>query len=71
MQKPARQPMGDVHGYVKDGRTFLLVRTVREALELDVEWDQETIAITALYQSARLLAIANVQMIAPNGWKNM
>lgn len=48
----------DVAAYAKNNRTYLPVRAVSEALDLDVEWVQETssVIITAPYQSARILA---------------
>ena len=51
----------DVSSYVKNGRTYLPVRAVSEALELDVDWNQQnsSIQITAPYQSARLLVMTN------------
>ncbi len=51
----------DAPSYAKDGRTYLPVRAVSEALNLDVEWEQEasTVTITAPYQTARVLAWAD------------
>ena len=51
----------DVSPYVKDGRTYLPLRAVSEALELEVEWDSSTskITLTAPYQSARILALSD------------
>lgn len=48
----------DAPSYARDGRTYLPVRAVAEALDLEVEWDQatSTVTITAPYQSARVLA---------------
>lgn len=50
----------DSAAYIKEGRTYLPVRAVSEALSMDVEWDQKTstVTLTAPYQSARVLAIA-------------
>ena len=47
----------EVPSYAKNGRTYLPLRAVAEALELEVDWDQETaaITITAPYQTARIL----------------
>ncbi len=43
--------------YVKDGRTYMPVRAVSEALNMDVEWNQETktVSLTAPYQTSRLV----------------
>lgn len=51
----------DVSSYAKEGRTFLPVRAVAEALDLTVTWEQATssITISAPYQSARLLIFAD------------
>lgn len=51
----------DVAAYVKDGRTFLPVRAVAEALDMDVEWVQESasVLLTSPYQSARVIASAD------------
>lgn len=48
----------DAPSYAKNGRTYLPVRAVAEALNLDVAWDQETstVTISAPYQTARVLA---------------
>ncbi len=50
----------DAPSYAKDGRTYLPVRAVAEALDLEVTWDQAAskVVITAPYQSARVLAWA-------------
>lgn len=47
----------DSPSYAKDGRTYLPVRAVSEALNFNVEWDQDTstVTITAPYQTARVL----------------
>lgn len=47
----------DSPSYAKNGRTYLPVRAVSEALNLNVEWSQETsqVTITAPYQTARIL----------------
>lgn len=51
----------DVSPYVKSGRTYLPVRAVSEALEMDVDWEGSTatVTLTAPYQSARLLVVAD------------
>ena len=50
----------DVAPYVKDGRTFLPVRAVADALDMEVEWEQSTstVVLSAPYQSARLVVNA-------------
>lgn len=47
----------DSPSYAQNGRTYLPVRAVSEALGLNVDWDQETstVTITAPYQTARVL----------------
>ncbi len=49
----------DVSPYVKDGRTYLPLRAVSEALELEVEWSaaESSITLTSPYQSARILVL--------------
>lgn len=51
----------DVTPYVKQNRTYLPVRAVAEALELEVEWDAstQTVRLTAPYQSGRLIVLAD------------
>ncbi len=47
----------DTAPYIKDGRTYVPVRAVTEAMNFEVSWDgaEKTITITAPYQTARLL----------------
>lgn len=47
----------DVTPYVKQGKTYLPVRAVSEALDLEVSWENstQTVRLTAPYQTARLL----------------
>lgn len=51
----------DSAAYIKEGRTYVPVRAVSEALSMDVEWDQKTstVTLTAPYQSARVLVQAD------------
>ena len=52
----------DVTPYVKQNRTYMPVRVVAEALELEVEWDAATpqiVRLTAPYQCARLIVLAD------------
>ena len=52
----------DVTPYVKQNRSYLPVRAAAEALELEVEWDAsapQTIRLTAPYQTARLIILAD------------
>lgn len=51
----------DSAAYIKEGRTYLPVRAVSEALSMEVEWDQSTstVTLTAPYQSARVLVLAD------------
>lgn len=52
----------DVTPYVKQDRTYMPVRAVTEALELEVEWDSsaaQTVRLTAPYQTARLIVLAD------------
>lgn len=50
----------DAPAYQKDGMNYLPVRAIAEGLGLEVLWepDNETVFITAPYQTARLLVIA-------------
>ena len=50
----------DVEPYIKGDRTYLPVRAVSEALDLDVGWDgsTSTVSLTAPYQTARLVVLA-------------
>lgn len=49
----------DVSPYIKAGRTYLPLRAVSEALELEVEWsaDDSMITLTAPYQTARVFVL--------------
>lgn len=51
----------DVSSYARSGRTYLPLRAVANALDLDVDWDQSsaTVTLTAPYQSARIMAWAD------------
>ena len=51
----------DAPSYIENNRTYLPVRAVAEALQLDVEWVSETstVLISAPYQTARVLAWSN------------
>lgn len=51
----------DVPGYAKDGRIYLPVRAVAEALGLEVEWRQEdaSVILTAPYQTARIIVLSD------------
>lgn len=51
----------DAPAYARNGRTYLPVRAVAEALDLDVNWDQatSTVTLTAPYQTCRVLAWAD------------
>lgn len=51
----------DSAAYIQNGRTYLPVRAVSEALGMDVEWDgaSSTVTLTAPYQTARLLVRAD------------
>lgn len=50
----------DAPSYIKNGWSYLPLRAVAEALDLEVSWDPETsvITLTAPYQTARLLVLA-------------
>lgn len=49
----------DVSAYVEDGQVYIPLRATLEALEMDVEWEQETatVTITAPYQTARIVVL--------------
>lgn len=51
----------DVTPYIKRDKTYMPIRAVAEALELEVDWDGATqsIRLTAPYQSARLIVLAD------------
>lgn len=51
----------DTAPFVKDGRTYLPLRAVSEALGLDVDWDasNQSITLSAPYQSARVIVMAD------------
>ena len=51
----------DTSAYVENGRTYLPLRAVAEALELEVEWESEDarVTLTAPYQSARVLILSD------------
>lgn len=51
----------DTAAYINGGRTYVPVRAVTEALNMDVEWDAQsrTVTLTAPYQSARVLVWAD------------
>lgn len=51
----------DAAPYIENGRTYLPVRAVAEALNLDVGWDgaTSTVTLTAPYQTARVLALGS------------
>lgn len=60
----------DVSPYVKGGRTYLPLRAVSEALELEVDWDASasTITLTSPYQSARVIVLGenpDIEDLAP------
>ena len=50
----------EVTPYIKGERTYLPLRAVTEALEMDVEWIQETrtVVLSAPYQTGRLMVLA-------------
>lgn len=51
----------DAAPYIENGRTYLPVRAVAEALNLDVGWDgaTSTVTLTAPYQTSRVLALGS------------
>ena len=51
----------DAAAYARQGRTYLPVRAVAEALEMDVAWDQATSTVTLSdpYQTARVMVWAD------------
>lgn len=51
----------DVTPYIKQDKTYVPVRAVSEALELEVDWDAttQTVRLTAPYQTARLIVLAD------------
>lgn len=51
----------DVTPYIKRDKTYMPMRAVAEALELDVDWEAatQTIRLTAPYQTARLIVLAD------------
>ena len=51
----------DVTPYIKRDKTYMPIRAVAEALELDVDWEAatKTIRLTAPYQTARLIVLAD------------
>ena len=51
----------DVTPYVKDGRTYLPLRAVSEALALEVDWSaaDSTITLTSPFQCARILVLGD------------
>lgn len=51
----------DVTPYIKQDKTYMPVRAVSEALDLDVDWNAttQTIRLTAPYQTARLIVLAD------------
>ena len=50
----------DTAPYIRNSRTFLPLRAVSEALQMNVEWDGDsrTISLSSPYQTARILALA-------------
>lgn len=50
----------DVSAYVEDGQVYLPLRATAEALEMKVDWENETatVTITAPYQTARIIVLA-------------
>lgn len=57
----AQETTLDTAAYINGGRTYVPVRAVTEALNMDVEWDAQsrTVTLTAPYQSARVLVWAD------------
>lgn len=51
----------DTSAYVENGRTYLPLRAVAEALDMEVEWESANskITLTAPYQSARVLVLSD------------
>ncbi|MDE7243946.1 MAG: S8 family serine peptidase, partial [Oscillospiraceae bacterium] len=51
----------NVTPYIKQGNTYMPIRAVAEALELEVNWEEttQTIRLTAPYQTARLIVLAD------------
>lgn len=52
----------DSPSYIKNGRTYLPLRAIAEAMEFTVAWDQDaqTVILTAPYQTARILVFTDV-----------